>query len=218
MACNDLWTDQEKQTAIEMYNDKYSCKEIAIAVSRSLSAVYGVIKREKGVNSLKNKCKILTTTENEKRLDCHRRGLTDADSAKECGMSASGYANWRMSRGLERNYGLYNNGNGKPKPVKKDVVEIPKKILTADDLKYYHHNDNTTRQDNNKIIISCEINGSEKINLLPITGKLNKGLQPPMILNGVIVGCPNMIDKGKLYNAKAIRDHDYRPKLRKVGY
>lgn len=134
--------------------------------------------------------KFLTEKEEAMRWECNNRKLSDADSAKVCGISVSSYCSWRNKRGLPI-YESKRNGNRKGQAnQRKDnkIINDLKKhvVLTAEDVVIYRHNDNTPRENNDKILISVAINGSEKIDLAPITAPLNKGLQPPKLHSNII--------------------------------
>jgi hypothetical protein len=210
------WTLEEKHEAIKLRKENWKYHEIAEKIGKTQQAVNGWFMRFKkppAEKKISTYTKQLSPVLQKQRMDLHASGASDHEAAAECGLTPNGYCVWRRKQGLPVN--PKSKTWVKPKAV---IAEKKIKSLAAADITKYNHNNNTPRPDNRKIMISVAINGSEKMELAPIAVDLNKGLKPPMILNGIIVGCPNMVDKGALYNAKAIRDHDYRPKIRKVSY
>ena len=94
--------------------------------------------------------------ENYRRLECHRLGMTDKESAIECGISAVTYHGWRKNRKLPINRDPRN-----AKYKKKEILEEKRRVLTDADKVFYNYNDNTPRENKN-IMLSVAINGSEK--------------------------------------------------------
>ena len=127
------WTDEDRAKVIQMHADGVKYADIALAMNKTYMAVNGLIKRHITKNGVTN-ISFITKEQEDQRIDCHTRGLSDTDSAKECGLSASGYNTWRAKRGLPNNTGNIKNA-GRKSDIKPDKV-----VLTADDVKNYNGN------------------------------------------------------------------------------
>lgn len=176
-----VWTKYEKDKAVELKKNGYKLPQIAAIVGKSYEAVSGLLKRlrknELPVVPMEKKLKTLSPAEELKRINCHKNGLADGDSARECGISRQDYTGWRISAGLEPNETLYR----KIKEHKNARVGCKK--LTAKDIVHYNHLENKPVENNAnndmKMIVDKEL--AEKLladlGIKPAKMKLKDGPQ-----------------------------------------
>lgn len=221
----DRWEEEERTLALRLHKNKNSYAFIAKKLNKSFSAVNGFFKRHQAnlrLEALKRgeviKTRELPPGEEQKRVDCHTRGLSDKLSAKELGMSQSGYATWRISRNLESNVVCKNKSN---KRSGFKVVEVvpERKVFTVEDLANYRHNKpvkSTNFVSEIKIINDPEAVERELARLgIKRTGELNKGV---ITIRNNAFGFNGSDNTKREYNAKSVRDTSYKPQIKKVGY
>lgn len=185
-----VWTKEEKDKAVELKKSGYKLPQIAAIVGKSYEAVSGLLKRlrknELPVVPAEKKIKTISPAEELKRITCHKNGMADGDSARECGISRQDYTSWRISVGLEPNETLYR------KIKEHKSVRVGCKKLTAEDIVHYNHLNNKPIEDNVKndinMIVDKEL--AEKLladlGIKPAKMKLKDGPQGSHM--GTVIG------------------------------
>lgn len=177
------WSEEDERIVKEMHANKHTYQEIAERLGRTYQSVNGFIYRLNfsGV-VIPRKKYTATPFEDEKRRNCHARGMTDRESAEECNVSYGTYASWRINSGLKCNPEL--KANNEPiKPPK------PARKFEPADIKHYKHNTHTAPANkySNPITIIVDKELAEKeFEKLGIK-KVAKLKNTPIIGNNIVI-------------------------------